>query len=224
MLIQCVGRRIGAALCCVGMLLALMIGGGTRFSAADKSYPARLAEDSGAIDRDSSLHTFDQSGNLAAQIGALRVRHGGPAAEDRHDVALFTLLGEEVFRPRQVFAETSRHALSSRGMSALAPLENDWMTFTATWYSPKGGQGDGLITATGSTVKEGWTIAVDPKVIPLFSVVEIRFPDGSRHVYQALDTGGAIVGHRVDIFNASEHECVKNGVQQVFLRIIRRGR
>jgi 3D (Asp-Asp-Asp) domain-containing protein len=223
MLIRCFGRRVGVALCCVSMLIPLFIGAGSRFSQPDKPYPARPV-DSGAIVRDSNVHTFDASANLAAQIGALRIRHTGPAAEDRQDVAGFAIVGEEVYRPRQVVAETSRFALSSRGTSPLAPVEPEWMTFTATWYSPKGGQGDGLITATGSTVKDGWTIAVDPKVIPLFSVVEIRFPDGMTHVYQALDTGGAIVGHRVDIFNASEDECVKNGVKQVLLRIIRRGR
>jgi 3D (Asp-Asp-Asp) domain-containing protein len=166
----------------------------------------------------------DASADFAAQIGALRARPAGPAAEDRQDVARFTILGDEVYRPRHVFAATSRYTLSSRGASPLASVNPEWMTFTATWYSPKGGQGDGLITATGSTVKDGWTIAVDPNVIPLYSVVEIRFPDGQTHVYQALDTGGAIVGHRVDIFNTSEAECVKHGVQRVLLRIIRRGR
>ncbi len=58
---------------------------------------------------------------------------------------------------------------------------------------------------------------------PAGSLIEIRFPDGHTHVYQAMDTGGAIVGRRVDIYNASEAACRQNGVQRVEVRIIQGG-
>lgn len=101
--------------------------------------------------------------------------------------------------------------------------QNPWLAFRATWYSPIDGPGQGVITATGAHVKDGWTIAVDPHVIPLGSIVEIRFPGGRVHTYLAEDTGGAIRGCHIDIYNTSHAECLNNGTQQVWVRIIRRG-
>lgn len=56
------------------------------------------------------------------------------------------------------------------------------------------GKTDG-ITASGTHVQEGVTIAVDPDVIPLGAVVEI---DG--HRYRAEDIGGSVTGNHVDIY------------------------
>ena len=53
-----------------------------------------------------------------------------------------------------------------------------------------------LHTATGTRPKEGRTVAVDPKVIPLGSTV---FIEGFGY-YIAEDTGGAIKGNRIDVF------------------------
>lgn len=50
-------------------------------------------------------------------------------------------------------------------------------------------------TATGAETTEGITIAVDPKVIPYGSIVEL---DG--HFYIAQDCGGAIDGVEVDVY------------------------
>lgn len=56
------------------------------------------------------------------------------------------------------------------------------------------GKSDG-ITATGTIVEEGRTIAVDPDVIPLGTQVMI---DGL--LYTAEDVGSAIQGNRIDIY------------------------
>lgn len=69
------------------------------------------------------------------------------------------------------------------------------------------GKSDG-ITATGTKVKEGRTIAVDPDVIPLGSKVEL---DG--HTYIAEDVGGAINGNKIDIYFNSHEEALIWGVQ-----------
>ncbi len=69
------------------------------------------------------------------------------------------------------------------------------------------GKSDG-ITATGTKVKEGRTIAVDPDVIPLGSKVEL---DG--HTYIAEDVGGAINGNKIDIYFNTHDEALKWGVQ-----------
>ena len=64
------------------------------------------------------------------------------------------------------------------------------------------------ITASGTTVEEGRTIAVDPSVIPLGSKVKIN-----GHEYVAEDTGGAIKGHRIDIYISDHQQALTMGVE-----------
>lgn len=75
------------------------------------------------------------------------------------------------------------------------------------------------ITATGTRVEEGRTIAVDPKVIPYGTEVTIRYQDGTEHTYIAEDCGGAIKGNRIDVYIedhfAADIEGVKYG--EVFI-------
>lgn len=70
------------------------------------------------------------------------------------------------------------------------------------------------ITYTGTIATEGRTIAVDPDVIPLGSIVEVN-----GHEYIAEDIGGAIKGNRLDIFFNSHQDALEWGVQylDVFL-------
>ena len=56
------------------------------------------------------------------------------------------------------------------------------------------------ITATGTPVVEGQTIAVDPRVIPYGTQVIIN-----GHVFTAEDCGGAIKGNRIDIY-VNDHD------------------
>ena len=61
------------------------------------------------------------------------------------------------------------------------------------------------ITATGLNLTAGqpaYEIAVDPTVIPLGSFAHVTpNPFGTRHAFYAGDTGGAIIGHHVDIYD-----------------------
>jgi 3D (Asp-Asp-Asp) domain-containing protein len=76
----------------------------------------------------------------------------------------------------------------------------------ATAYGPPWGglQGDG-ITATGlnlTTGRPAYEIAVDPTVIRLESFAHVTpNPFGTRHAFYAGDTGGAIIGRHVDIYD-----------------------
>ncbi len=70
--------------------------------------------------------------------------------------------------------------------------------FRITFYS-----GD-TITATGTVPKVGRTIAVDPKVIPYGSKVRVE----GFGTFIAEDTGGVIKGNKIDIFLATNAECV----------------
>lgn len=66
------------------------------------------------------------------------------------------------------------------------------------------------ITSSGSKVKEGRTIAVDPKVIPIDSTVYIE-DVGLR---RAEDTGSAIKGARIDVFIEDLEEALEFGVKK----------
>lgn len=69
------------------------------------------------------------------------------------------------------------------------------------------GKSDG-ITKSGVKTQEGRTIAVDPDVIPLGSVVEI---DGVEYI--AEDIGEAIKGDRIDIYFDNHDRALEYGVQ-----------
>ena len=87
-------------------------------------------------------------------------------------------------------------------------------TMEATAYA-----GD-TITATGATPVRNpnglSTIAVDPSIIPLGSKVYI--PGYGEAI--AADTGGAIKGHRIDLFLNSENECINWGRRNVTLHVL----
>ncbi len=79
----------------------------------------------------------------------------------------------------------------------------------ASAYHPSDGNGLG-ITATGTKAGYG-TVAVDPRVIPLGSTVYI--PNYGTAV--AADTGGAIIGDRIDLCMETFEECYNFGRQNV---------
>lgn len=72
-------------------------------------------------------------------------------------------------------------------------------------------------TATGTKPKAGFSVAVDPSVIPLGSLLYV---DGYGYC-KAEDTGGAIKGNRIDLFFDSESECVDWGVRTVRVYVLK---
>ena len=92
----------------------------------------------------------------------------------------------------------------------------EWYYFVATAYSANDPtQGTKNITATGKVVYEG-IIAVDPKIIPLGTKVEIK----DLGKFTAEDTGGKIKGNRIDIYFSSREEAKEFGRQGIWLRMI----
>jgi len=94
--------------------------------------------------------------------------------------------------------------------------------YRITAYCPDscccGSYADG-ITATGKKVRLGM-IAVDPKVIPLHSLVRIA----GLGEFVAEDIGGAIKGKRIDIFMRNHRDALEFGVQHRNVAILRRGK
>jgi 3D (Asp-Asp-Asp) domain-containing protein len=82
-------------------------------------------------------------------------------------------------------------------------------TFVVTCYDLSGTTASGAPTGTQ-------TVAVDPSVIPLGSHIYV---DGAG-ARVAQDTGGAIQGRRLDIWEPSASQCANWGVQsrQVWLQ------
>jgi 3D (Asp-Asp-Asp) domain-containing protein len=106
----------------------------------------------------------------------------------------------------------------------------DWLTFEATAYIAMCQSGCTGVTATGIDVRQSHTyegmriIATDPAVVPLWSIVELRYADGSTERAIAADTGGAIDGNRIDLLVADEATAWTFGRQDVGLKIIEEGR
>jgi 3D (Asp-Asp-Asp) domain-containing protein len=106
--------------------------------------------------------------------------------------------------------------------------DNDanWRTFEATAYTAFCPSGCNGITATGidvsnSVYHEGRrVVAVDPTVIPLGALIEVRMADGSITEAIASDTGGAIRGNKIDILRSTRNKAVQFGRQDVEVRII----
>ena len=79
-------------------------------------------------------------------------------------------------------------------------------TWIATAYGPPWDAINGSgVTATGLNLTAGqpaYEIAVDPSVIPLRSFAHVTpNPFGTPHAFYAGDTGGAILGRHVDIYD-----------------------
>ena len=62
--------------------------------------------------------------------------------------------------------------------------------------------------AIGEELQEGYSIAVDPNVIPYGTEVVIN-----DKIYKAQDCGGAIKGNRIDVYFNNHNDALKFGVQ-----------
>lgn len=99
-----------------------------------------------------------------------------------------------------------------------------WRTFNGSYYGADCYKCSG-VTATGVNVKNsiyfgGYRIiATDPKIIPLWSIVEVVTPNETFKAI-ALDTGGRIKNMHVDILVGSERESINHGRHNVQIRII----
>lgn len=90
------------------------------------------------------------------------------------------------------------------------------MVFEATAYCY------GSVTKTGTSPVEGRTIAVDPKVIPLGSEVQVScetWPEVDG-VYTAEDTGRLVKGLIIDIYMTDRNACIQWGRRTVEVKII----
>lgn len=82
-------------------------------------------------------------------------------------------------------------------------------TFKLTFYTGAADEG-GSVTAMGTPVTPWYTVAVDPRVIPLGSKLRI---EGYNGIFVAQDTGSAIRGSILDLAVGSKSEANRLGIQ-----------
>lgn len=70
----------------------------------------------------------------------------------------------------------------------------------------------GSPTAFGTSLTTGRTIAVDKRVIPLGSWVEINIPGVGWQKFRAEDTGSGVKGNHIDVYIGSVHQECYNGL------------
>lgn len=130
---------------------------------------------------------------------------------------------QEKIRQREL---SEKPVLASRGE---VEQNGRVLTVNATHYGAFCSTGCGGVTATGYDVSNTIyyngmrVIAVDPNIIPLYSIVQVSTPTES-FTAVALDTGGAIKGLRIDILVESEAKAYQIGRFDVTVKILREGK
>lgn len=99
--------------------------------------------------------------------------------------------------------------------------------FEATAYAIGGWAVPSTMTAMGTEISNtiytssGYRIiATDPNVIPMGTVVRVTYADGTTFLAQADDTGGLIVGNRIDILYDNVDDALVFGRQNVTVEFI----
>ena len=74
------------------------------------------------------------------------------------------------------------------------------------------------ITATGVRPVEGWTIACDPRVLPMGSIVQIE-GFGER---MCQDTGSLIKGRHIDVYVQDHARALRLGLKRIEVEVVHR--
>jgi 3D (Asp-Asp-Asp) domain-containing protein len=105
-------------------------------------------------------------------------------------------------------------------MMSLFALNLASAVFVVTGYATGCDTRPGALTKSGKLPVVGLTVAADPSVVPLGSILQID-GFGERVVH---DVGGAVRGLRLDVFMASCSEAQQFGRQARQVRVLRAAR
>lgn len=107
------------------------------------------------------------------------------------------------------------------------PVYTNGISFEATAYAIGGWAVPSTMTAMGTEISNtiytasGYRIiATDPNTIPMGTVVRVTYSDGTTFLAQADDTGGMIVGNRIDILYDNVPDALAFGRQNVTVEFI----
>lgn len=133
---------------------------------------------------------------------------------------------------KQVLAQSdlrSGQSVQTKQPSRSSAYVGKAQAFTATAYTSHCAGCSG-ITKTGVNLRQSIysegkrVIAVDPRHIPLGSIVRVTLSDGSSFEAIAEDIGGAIRGNIIDVAHETKADANRFGRQSVEVRMIRKGR
>lgn len=98
----------------------------------------------------------------------------------------------------------------------------------ATHYGPDCAGCSGFTTSEydvrNTIYYNGMRIIAAPRLIPLYTIMRVTYPDGTAFKGIVLDRGGDIVDGRLDILVASENEAYRLGKQTVTVTILKNGK
>jgi 3D (Asp-Asp-Asp) domain-containing protein len=153
-----------------------------------------------------------------------RVRVVGGPRVDREGRAWLQIVGPDQTTGWCASEFIARYSGPARGVvvqaSRPAPASSSQRIIparvTAYSYQVPGNGAHGTITRSGTQARWG-TVAVDPRVIPLGSRLRI---EGYDDVFIAEDTGGAVVGDRIEIFFTDEAAAIQFGVRNLQVTVL----
>lgn len=94
-------------------------------------------------------------------------------------------------------------------------FRSKWIPFVATAYSTEGE------TASQTTTQPGRTVAADPDVLPIGTIIDVRNAGSYSGQYVVQDTGDKIVGRKIDIFIPTRAAAKEFGKKSVRVRIVK---
>lgn len=94
-------------------------------------------------------------------------------------------------------------------------FRSKWIPFIATAYSTEGE------TASQTTTEAGRTVAADPDVLPIGTVIDVRNAGPYSGEYVVQDTGDKIIGRKIDIFIPTRAAAKEFGKKPVRVRIVK---
>lgn len=174
-------------------------------------YPAM--EDTLDTHNQHARDTFTQ----ASQVSRAQVKAQAEADRKAEEKAL----AEAKAEAKALAEEKRKEVVVSRSTA----VSSKAITFEATAYIALCDTGCTGKTAMGHDVRntnyyKGYrVIAVDPKVIPLGSIVRVSYGSTSFEAI-AWDTGGAIKGYRIDILVSTLREAKKFGRQKIAVEVL----
>lgn len=137
---------------------------------------------------------------------------------------------ESELHKQKVRLEVKRESNTRQGKVATKSTSGQQLNMTITAYTALCSEGCTGITATGKNITNTVThegmriIATDPRVIPLYSIVQIDLKNGQSFKAISLDTGGAVKGNKIDFLMSYTGEARQFGVQQAKVTILRKGK
>ena len=140
-----------------------------------------------------------------------------------------TIVYEEEYIEEEVYVEPEIYEEVIETVEEVyeEPVYSYGATFEATAYAVGGWAVPGTVTADGTDISNtiysssGYRIiATDPNTIPMGTVVRVTYSDGTTFLAQASDTGGFIVGNRIDILYDNVEDALAFGRQNVTVEFI----